>query len=129
MVSDRRIWTGLWVAAAVVLVLFMLAFWPVMRGRLDAAKQLQAEAAGADLDLVPDDEPFQHVVRVETDADAVEIIGDGRLGDVHTPEAGIQRHRSKGVPTLPRGRLRASRGQQHRHAPSIQHCFSPVHVD
>ena len=60
MVSDRRIWTGLWVAAAVVLVLFMLAFWPVMRGRLDAAKQLdesqallaQVRSGASDIDRV-----------------------------------------------------------------------------
>jgi hypothetical protein len=60
MVSERRIWTRLWIAAAVVLVLFMLAFWPVMRGRLDAAKQLddsqallaQVRSGASDIDRV-----------------------------------------------------------------------------
>ena len=42
---ERRIWTGLVFAGLVVLVAFLFAFWPVMAGRLDAAKKLdQAQA-------------------------------------------------------------------------------------
>jgi hypothetical protein len=42
---ERRIWTGLVVAALAVLAVFLYAFWPVMAGRLAAAKQLdQAQA-------------------------------------------------------------------------------------
>lgn len=42
---ERRIWTGLAGAGLVVLLLFLLAFWPVMAGRLNAAKQLDEAQA------------------------------------------------------------------------------------
>ena len=42
---DRRTWLWLSAAGAAVLVLFLLAFWPVMAGRLAAAKQLDEAAA------------------------------------------------------------------------------------
>ena len=41
---DRRTWLWLSAAGAVVLVLFMIGFWPVMAGRLNAAKQLDEAA-------------------------------------------------------------------------------------
>jgi len=41
---DRRTWLWLSAAGAAVLVLFLLAFWPVMAGRLAAAKQLDEAA-------------------------------------------------------------------------------------
>ena len=57
---DRRTWLLLSLAGGVVMVLFLLGFWPVMRGRLDAAKQLDqagtqlSQAAGtvSDIDRV-----------------------------------------------------------------------------
>lgn len=42
---ERRVWIGLVGAGIVVLVLFLLVFWPVMARRLEAARQLdQAQA-------------------------------------------------------------------------------------
>jgi len=57
---DRRTWLLLIAAGGVVLVLFLVAFWPVMRGRLDAAKQLdeaqallaQARGSVSDIDAI-----------------------------------------------------------------------------
>jgi hypothetical protein len=56
----RRVWLMLWIGGGIVLILFLLAFWPVMRGRLDAAKQLdeaqallkQARGSVSDVDRV-----------------------------------------------------------------------------
>jgi hypothetical protein len=42
---DRRTWLYLSAAGVVVLVVFMLGFWPVMAGRLEAAKQLDQAVA------------------------------------------------------------------------------------
>jgi hypothetical protein len=42
---DRRTWIWLSLAGAGVLALFLLGFWPVMAGRLEAAKQLDQAAA------------------------------------------------------------------------------------
>ena len=38
---ERNIWVWLSLGGVLVLVLFLLVFWPVMRGRLDATKQLE----------------------------------------------------------------------------------------
>ena len=55
---DRRVWLWLGLAGLVVLAIFLFAFWPVMQGRLNAAKQLdqaiallgQAKSATAGVD-------------------------------------------------------------------------------
>jgi hypothetical protein len=42
---ERRIWFALIAGGALVLLVFLLAFWPVMKGRLNAAKQLDDATA------------------------------------------------------------------------------------
>ncbi len=57
---DRRIWLLLSLAGGVVVVLFLVGFWPVMQGRLDAANQLaqaitlltQAKGSVSDVDRI-----------------------------------------------------------------------------
>lgn len=73
--AERRVWHRLWFGGIVVLVLFLAAFWPVMAGRLTAAKQL--DQASAQLDQARGSmATVDKLVDLQLSADAGENVPD-----------------------------------------------------
>jgi hypothetical protein len=117
---DRRIWLWLIIGGLVVLAAFLFAFWPVMQGRLNAAKQLdqaiallgQAEGtmAGADTavttQLSADAQPSAPSVATELLVARRELTQANQLLDDAMPHlTEDEQHRAQLAQTAAKARL------------------------